>query len=127
MPQLLIELYSEEMPAGLQEVGAQTLKNSFINGFEEEGLAYGKSQIFWSPMRLSLIIENVAICTDDLVIEKKQEIEDFVINQDWDDIAIELWKKKDEWINLDFFEQTKWRTDYFGLSPEKFKNVIWVS
>lgn len=63
----------------------------------------------------------------DLVIEKKQEIEDFVINQDWDDIAIELWKKKDEWINLDFFEQTKWRTDYFGLSPEKFKNVIWVS
>ena len=63
----------------------------------------------------------------DLVIEKKQEIEDFVINQDWDNIAIKLWEKKDEWINLDFFEQTKWRTDYFGLSPEKFKNVIWVS
>ena len=71
MPQLLIELYSEEMPAGLQEAGAQTLKNSFINGFEEEGLTYGKSQIFWSPMRLSLIIENVASCTDDLVIEKR--------------------------------------------------------
>ena len=63
----------------------------------------------------------------DLVIEKKQEIEDFVTNQDWDDIAIKLWNKKDEWIDLDFFEQTKWRTDYFGLSPEKFKNVIWVS
>ena len=71
MPQLLIELYSEEMPAGLQEAGAQILKNSFINGLEEEGLAYGKSQIFWSPMRLSLIIENVASYTDDLVIEKR--------------------------------------------------------
>ena len=71
MPQLLIELYSEEMPAGLQEAGAQILKNSFINGFEEEGLTYGKSQIFWSPMRLSLIIENVASYTDDLVIEKR--------------------------------------------------------
>ena len=71
MPQLLIELYSEEMPAGLQEAGAQILKNSFINGLEEEGLTYGKSQIFWSPMRLSLIIENVASCTDDLVIEKR--------------------------------------------------------
>ena len=71
MPQLLIELYSEEMPAGLQEAGAQILKNSFINGLEEEGLTYGKSQIYWSPMRLSLIIENVASCTDDLVIEKR--------------------------------------------------------
>ena len=61
------------------------------------------------------------------VIEKKQEIEQFVIKQDWDDIAIKLWNKKNEWINLNFFDQTKWRTDYFGLSPEKFKNVIWVS
>ena len=59
------------------------------------------------------------------VMEKKQEIEEFVVKQDWDDIAKKLWKKKDEWYNLDFFEQTQWRTDYFGLSPEKFKNVIW--
>ena len=61
------------------------------------------------------------------VIEKKEEIEQFVTKQDWDDIAITLWNKKNEWIDLDFFEQTKWRTDFFGLSPEKFKNVIWVS
>ena len=61
------------------------------------------------------------------VMEKKHEIEYFVLNQDWDDIAIKLWKKKDEWYDLDFFEQTKWRTDFFGLSPEKFKNVIWDS
>ena len=59
------------------------------------------------------------------VVEKKLEIEQFVLNLDWDDIAKTLWKKKDEWYNLDFFEQTQWRTDYFGLSPEKFKNVIW--
>ncbi len=59
------------------------------------------------------------------VIEKKEEIEKFVVNQDWDDIAKTLWAKKDEWYNLDFFAQTQWRTDYFGLSPEKFKNVIW--
>lgn len=63
----------------------------------------------------------------DAVMEKKHEIEYFVLNQDWDDIAKKLWKKKDEWFYLDFFEQTKWRTDYFGLTPEKFKNVIWDS
>ena len=63
---------------------------------------------------------------DEAPEEKKEEIETFVTNQDWDDVAISLWKKKDQWLYLDFFEQTKWRTDYFGLSPEKFKNVIWV-
>ena len=61
------------------------------------------------------------------LIEKKLEIEELVLKLDWDEVALELWDRKDEWINLDFFDQTKWRTDYFGLSPEKFKNVIWVS
>lgn len=61
----------------------------------------------------------------DAIHDKKQEIEKFVLNQDWDDAAKQLWKIKDKWFYLDFFDQTKWRTDYFGLSPEKFKNVIW--
>lgn len=61
------------------------------------------------------------------VIEKKAEIEEFVLAQDWDDVAETLWKIKDQWYELDFFAQTQWRTDYFGLSPEKFKNVIWDS
>jgi len=61
----------------------------------------------------------------DAIHDKKIEIENFVLNQDWDDVANRLWKLKDAWFYLDFFEQTKWRTDYFGLSPEKFKNVIW--
>jgi hypothetical protein len=59
------------------------------------------------------------------VIEKKLEIEKFVLNLDWDDVAKTLWKKKDQWYDLNFFDQTQWRTDYFGLSPENFKNVIW--
>ena len=61
----------------------------------------------------------------DEVVDKKLEIETFVRNLDWDDAANKLWKIKDEWYNLDFFAQTQWRTDYFGLAPEKFKNVIW--
>lgn len=62
----------------------------------------------------------------DAVQEKKIEIENFVLNQDWDDVAKHLWTIRDKWLYLDFFDQTKWRTDYFGLSPEKFKNVIWT-
>lgn len=63
----------------------------------------------------------------DAVMEKKLEIENLVLNLDWDQVALDLWSKKDKWLDLDFFEQTKWRTDYFGISPEKFKNVIWDS
>ena len=61
----------------------------------------------------------------DLVQGKKEELEKFILSQDWDHIAETLWRKRDEWLELPFFEQTKWRTDYFGLSPEKFKDVIW--
>ena len=61
----------------------------------------------------------------DAVMKMKEVIEKFVLDQDWDDVALKLWKKRDEWYHLDFFDQTKWRTDYFGLQPEKFKNVIW--
>ena len=60
-----------------------------------------------------------------LVDEKKEELEEFMLAQDWDHVAEVLWKKKDLWLELPFFEQTKWRTDFFGLSPEKFKDVIW--
>ena len=59
------------------------------------------------------------------VVDKKGEIEEFVLSKDWDDVAKTLWKQKDKWYHLDFFKQTQWRTDYFGLSPENFKNVIW--
>lgn len=63
----------------------------------------------------------------DAVIQKKGEIEEFILSKDWDKEAKKLWDIKDEWYDLDFFEQTQWRTDYFELSPEKFKNVIWDS
>ena len=59
------------------------------------------------------------------VAEKKLEIQKFILSKDWDDVANTLWNIRDEWYHLDFFEQTKWRTDYFNLTPEKFKNVIW--
>ena len=61
----------------------------------------------------------------DAVIDKKSEIEQFILSKDWDDVAKILWKKKDLWYDLNFFDQTQWRTDFFGLSPQKFKNVIW--
>ena len=59
------------------------------------------------------------------VFDKKKEIETFVIKQDWEHISNIFWKRKEEWIHLDFFGQSEWRTNYLGLSPEKFKMVVW--
>jgi hypothetical protein len=61
------------------------------------------------------------------VVEKKAEIQDFILTKDWDKEAEKLLEIKTQWINLPFFEQTKWRTNYFNISPENFKNVIWES
>ena len=30
-----------------------------------------------------------------------------------------------EWINLEFFQQSKYKTDFFGLPTERFKLVAW--
>lgn len=66
---------------------------------------------------------------DDFVFENvenmKHRIETFMLENDWDNVAEDLWAIRDKWIDLDFFEQTNWRTSYFILPPEKFKNVIW--
>lgn len=61
----------------------------------------------------------------DLVVSKKKEIEKFVLETDWSAAADDLWERRDEWMHLDFFEQSDWKTEYYGLSPEKFKNIIW--
>ena len=56
---------------------------------------------------------------------KKEEIEKFALLVDWEDAAVSLLKRKDEWADLSFFEMSKWKTDFFGLSPEKFKDICW--
>lgn len=59
------------------------------------------------------------------VMERKAAIEQFVTTQDWDMHAKEVLRRKNEWFDLDFFGQSKWRTDYYNIPPEKFKHIIW--
>ena len=48
-----------------------------------------------------------------------------MLNTDWEDAAKTLINKKDEWHGLDFFAQSKWKSDFFGVEPEQFKMVAW--
>lgn len=55
----------------------------------------------------------------------KQEIEPVLKNTDWQDAANQLIKYKEKWHHLDFFAQSDWKCNYFGVPKERFKMVIW--
>jgi len=60
-----------------------------------------------------------------VVLEKKTEIEQLIQGVNWDQRAKEMLERKDEWYPLDFFAQSDWKAEFWGLSCEKFKEVVW--
>ncbi len=52
-------------------------------------------------------------------------IEPRLLAIDWNDAAQQILKRKDEWHHLDFFAQSKWKCEYFGIPNERFKMVAW--
>jgi hypothetical protein len=44
---------------------------------------------------------------------------------DWQDAAQNILAKKAQWHDLDFFAQSAWKCNYFGIPEERFKMVAW--
>lgn len=59
MPDLLIELFSEEIPARMQSRAAEDLKKLVTNGLVEAGLTYAHAAAFSTPRRLALTVEGL--------------------------------------------------------------------
>lgn len=57
--------------------------------------------------------------------EMKSVVEQKIGVIDWTLAAKDMIKRKSEWIDLEFFQQSKWKTDYFGLPTERFKILAW--
>ena len=57
VPDLLIELFSEEIPARMQTRAAGDLKKLVTDGLVEAGLTYASAAAFSTPRRLTLTIE----------------------------------------------------------------------
>ncbi len=57
---LLIELFSEEIPARMQARARDDLKSMFTNGLVEAGLTYGSAGAFSTPRRLTLSVEGLS-------------------------------------------------------------------
>ena len=71
MPDLLIELFSEEIPARMQRRAADDLKARMTDGLVEAGLTYGGAAAFSTPRRLALALEGLPAESPTVVEERK--------------------------------------------------------
>ena len=71
MPDLLIELFSEEIPARMQPRAREDLKKRVTDGLVEAGLTYASAGAFSTPRRLVLTIEGLSAESPTLREERK--------------------------------------------------------
>ncbi|MFC0278870.1 glycine--tRNA ligase subunit beta [Falsigemmobacter intermedius] len=71
MPDLLIELFSEEIPARMQARAREDLKKLVTDGLVEAGLTYASAGAFSTPRRLCLTIEGLSAESPALREERK--------------------------------------------------------
>jgi glycyl-tRNA synthetase beta chain len=71
MTDLLIELFSEEIPARMQTRAANDLKKLVTDGMVEAGLTYTSAAAFSTPRRLTLTVEGMLDASPTTVEERK--------------------------------------------------------
>ena len=71
MPDFLLELFSEEIPARMQRQAAEDLKKLVTNALVDRGLVYEGAKAFATPRRLALTIAGLPARQPDIREEKK--------------------------------------------------------
>src|SRR4030088_329038 len=71
MPDLLLELFSEELPARMQAKAADDLRKLVTGRLVDAGLVYEGAKAFVTPRRLALAVQGVPVRQPDVKEEKK--------------------------------------------------------
>ena len=71
MPDLLLELFSEEIPARMQRQAAEDLRRLVTDALVEAGLTYEGAKAFVTPRRLALTVHGLTARSADVTEEKK--------------------------------------------------------
>jgi glycyl-tRNA synthetase beta chain len=71
MPDLLLELFSEEIPARMQAKAADDLRRMVTDKLVAEGLVYEGAKAFVTPRRLALTVHGIPVRQPDLKQERK--------------------------------------------------------
>ena len=71
MPELLVELFSEEIPARMQRKAGEDLKKAVTNALVDAGLVYEGAKAFVTPRRLALTVTGLPARSPDTHEERK--------------------------------------------------------
>lgn len=71
MPEFLLELFSEEIPARMQAAAAEALATRVGKGLDDAGLDYGTMQSYVTPRRLTLVVADLAAAEPDLAEDRR--------------------------------------------------------
>ena len=71
MPELLLELLSEEIPARMQARAADDLKRLVLDGLKAAGLSHTTAEAFATPRRLTLVVNGVPVKAPDISEERR--------------------------------------------------------
>ena len=71
MPDLLLELFSEEIPARMQAKAADDLRRMVTDRLVAEGLVYDGAKAFATPRRLALTVHGIPVRQPDLKDERR--------------------------------------------------------
>lgn len=71
MAELLLELFSEEIPARMQAQAAEDLRRLFIERLKAAGLSIEQAEAFATPRRLALVVDGLPVAQPDVREERK--------------------------------------------------------
>ncbi len=71
MSELLLELFSEEIPSRMQVRAAEDLKKLVIDGLKAQGLIVGDAMSFATPRRMALVIQGVPAASPAISEERR--------------------------------------------------------
>ena len=71
MAELLLELFSEEIPARMQGRARDELARLLGNALGEAGLEFKEIRTFATPRRLTALVEGLPACSPDIREERK--------------------------------------------------------
>jgi glycyl-tRNA synthetase beta chain len=118
MAELLLELFSEEIPARMQRAAAEQLKTITETKFKEEELFFSKLHTFVTPRRLVLVAEGMSLTQEDKIVERRGPRADAPAQ------AVEGFLKS---AGLVFEQLQKRQTDkgefYFAVTQQKGKST----
>ncbi len=115
MSEFFLELFSEEIPAGLQKNLRQNLLKSFNNFFEEKSIPFNRSSSYSTPNRLVILFEGLQKQT----ILKSEEIKGPSTKAP--DLAIEGFIRSNQTLKQNLYEKETEKGNFFFFKTKSKK------